>query len=189
MKVVVDVFDDDDFFPLLNKDEFVDQFILTSINESPSSFRGIYGRSVTVSQLPSLSLLNSLSPLQGYHHCFPHSLLQSGLLWRRYVHTTVRHAGGQCFIPVKDILPCLPAACDVYCVANTTHTCGPDGSWVCVDGWTGDTCDTCVPHTDCCELSFSLLGVDNNLNEKCSKILCVFIANALYAHTLYVHME
>lgn len=91
-------------------------------------------------------------------------------------------------IPVKDILPCLPAACDVHCVANTTHTCGPDGSWVCGDGWTGDTCDTCVPHPDCCELSFSLLGVDNNLNEKCSKILCVFIANALYAHSLYVHI-
>ena len=84
--VVVDVFDNDnDFFPFINEDEFVDQFILTSVNESPASFRGRHDRSVTVSQLPLSPPLYLSLLLQRYHHCFPHCLLQSGLLWRRYV--------------------------------------------------------------------------------------------------------
>ena len=46
VKVVVDVYDNDDTFPLtLNGDEFVDQFLLTSPT-GLAPIPGIYGRSV-----------------------------------------------------------------------------------------------------------------------------------------------
>ena len=45
--VVIDVYDDDDFFPAtLNGDEFVDQFNLTSPTSGRTSLQGRYGRFV-----------------------------------------------------------------------------------------------------------------------------------------------
>jgi hypothetical protein len=42
------------------------------------------------------------------------------------------------------------ADCSVECEPEpSSHWCGSDGRWVCVDGWTGEWCDICTPLSNC----------------------------------------